>query len=38
MYNQANPQGGQPDFSGMGGGNMGGAPDDGTINADFTEN
>jgi len=39
VYQQANPQGGQPDFSGMGdAGNMGGgAPDDGVVDADFTE-
>ena len=40
VYNQANPNGGAPDFSNM---NMGGAPennggnDDGVVDADFTE-
>ena len=42
VYNQANPQGGAPDFSNMDMGNMGGAPnnggnDDGVVDADFTE-
>ena len=43
VYQQANPQGGAPDFSNMDTGNMGGSAnnggsnDDGVVDADFTE-
>ena len=38
VYQQANPQGGTPDFSGMGGNDNGGnGGDDNVVDADYTE-